>query len=272
MKYAVFSTGKSPLVRINRIGFAKDPEDVRFEQGTRSFYIIHYVLSGKGYFNGHPVSCGEGFLIVPHMLEEYYPDKNDPWTYLWIESSDPAMHSFFEFFHADKEKNIFRFQNIRLVEELAELVRGSQNTAINSVKMLDLFLHLFSETVLLDRDKNKADSNEDVYFKYAKKFIESNFHAKITVKMLTDSLGISQPYLYKIFMKKTGESPKHYIDGYKLMQAKTMLTESELTVTQIAHSVGFEDVLDFSKFFSARENLSPTDFRRIKRQHQKPMN
>ena len=264
MKCTVYSTGKSPFVRIYRLGFAKDHEDVCFGEGVRSFYMIHYVLSGKGYFNGHLVSQGEGFLIVPHMLEKYYPDENDPWTYLWVESSDPAMHSFFEFFRADTEKNVFRFQNHQVAEELAEFVRQYQNTAIDSIKMLDKFLHLFSETILSDTKKNEAASNEDVYFKYAKKYIESNFHAHITVEMLTESLGISQPYLYKIFKKKTGISPKQYIDDYKLMKAKTMLVESQLTITQIAHSVGFDDVLAFSKFFSAKERISPSDYRKSK--------
>lgn len=264
MRVAIYSTGKCPLLRLGRIGYAQDPEHVRFLEGKRAFYMVHYVLSGKGYFNGNLVTQGQGFLIRPHTVQEYYPVADDPWTYLWIESQDTRAEDLFSFFHADEKTNIFQFSNVERVAELAAYVRENDMALIDSSLVLEKFMHVFNETTLTPRSSLEKSSSEEIYLKYAKKYIESNFHTHITVQTLTDMLGISQPYLYKIFQKKEGKSPKKYIDDYKYLQAKMLLGDSELTVTQVAHSVGFDDVLTFSKFFSTREKLSPSAYRRKK--------
>lgn len=261
MKVAICSTGKSPLLRINRIGYAQDPEDVRFLEGKRAFYLIHYVLSGKGYFNGNLVTRGQGFLISPHSVQEYYPAEDDPWTYLWVESQDARMEDLFPFFRANEKNNIFEYHNLEAVQTLAEYIQQNFTAVISSSLMLEKFMHIYNETINLLAPPVENTSSEEIYFKYAKKYVESNFHTHITVQALTDILGISQPYLYRIFQKKVGKSPKKYIDDYKFFHAKMLLEDSNLTVTQVAHSVGFDDVLAFSKFFSTREQLSPSAYR-----------
>ena len=95
------------------------------------------------------------------------------------------------------------------------------------------------------------------------RYIEENIYRKITVTELTERLGVSRPYLYKIFCKKFDMSPKQYIMRYKLSNAKTMLSENDMTVTQIANSIGYDDSLAFSKAFSLKENISPQKYRTV---------
>ena len=56
-------------------------------------------------------------------------------------------------------------------------------------------------------------------------------------------------------------SPKKYIVKEKLDKAKMMLTKTDIPITQIAASVGYPDVLAFSKVFSAYEKMSPSKYR-----------
>ena len=70
------------------MGYSAEPTETRFGPSVRNSYIIHYVLSGKGYFNGNPVKKGQGFLITHNMKEHYYPDSDDPWNFLWVISDD----------------------------------------------------------------------------------------------------------------------------------------------------------------------------------------
>ena len=91
MRYSIFSKSNCPILDITNIGYAKDTAVTRFGPGVRNSYIIHYVISGKGYFNGNSVSAGQGFLITPGMKEHYYPDKNEPWEFLWVISNDDKI-------------------------------------------------------------------------------------------------------------------------------------------------------------------------------------
>ncbi|MBQ9968855.1 MAG: helix-turn-helix transcriptional regulator [Oscillospiraceae bacterium] len=83
----------------------------------------------------------------------------------------------------------------------------------------------------------------------------------MTVAELTGFLGISQPYLFKLFKARFGLSPKQYLAEQKLHRAKTLLRQSDMTVTHIANSVGFSDVLAFSRFFTNKEGISPQKYR-----------
>lgn len=56
-------------------------------------------------------------------------------------------------------------------------------------------------------------------------------------------------------------SPKQCIMRLKLDTAKNMLINTEMTITEIANSVGYADILTFSRLFSTREKMSPTEYR-----------
>ena len=94
------------------IGCSSDPLETRFGPSKRNLYLIHYVISGTGYFNGHAIQKGQGFLITPGMAEHYYPDEKDPWTYLWFASMDPVIEYYFERCEADPETSVFQYQNM----------------------------------------------------------------------------------------------------------------------------------------------------------------
>ena len=82
MRYSVFSRSTCFLLDIQNIGYGESSAVTRFGPGIRNSYILHYILSGKGYFNGNPVCAGQGFLITPNMQEHYYPEPSDPWSFL----------------------------------------------------------------------------------------------------------------------------------------------------------------------------------------------
>ena len=84
IRYHLIATDSIKIPHISAIGYAKNPDITRFGPSSRNQYIIHYVLSGEGYFNGGRLGKGEGFLITPKMSEQYYPDKKDPWSFIWV--------------------------------------------------------------------------------------------------------------------------------------------------------------------------------------------
>ena len=47
--------------------------------------------------------------------------------------------------------------------------------------------------------------------------------------------------------------------------AKKLLTETDMSITEIANSVGYSDALAFSKAFSSKEKLSPQKYRMLKK-------
>ena len=260
MRYGIFSNSYCPILNITSIGYAEHPSVTGFGPGIRNSYIIHYVISGKGYFNGSPVTKGQGFLITPNMQEEYYPDKNEPWKFLWIISDDEKSAIIFNEFKADKSSKIFSFNYLDVIKSTRDFLIENNQKIYSGYEMLQIFLSFFKYQQNLTYIKEKR-SGADLYIEAAVNYIELNIENSVTVNELTKFLGISQPYLFKIFKQRFALSPKQYIIDQKLKRAKVLLTESNLSVTHIANSLGFEEMLSFSKAFKLKTGLSPQNYR-----------
>lgn len=263
MRYSVFSDKALPVLSINNIGYGKNPEITRFGPGRRKEYIIHYILSGEGYFNGNKVTDGKGFLITPESYEYYYPSKDNPWEFIWVTTDDEKMKSLFSYYKADEKSGIFEFELTEDFTEAKSYLIKNKNRVINSGEMLELFFKLF-KGILKSEEKLKVKSISENYVEFAVKYIENNCHRELTVSEITEVLGVSQPYLFKIFKENIGKSPKEFITGVKIKAAKRLLSETNLLVSEVAASVGFSDALAFSKSFSKKTGVSPTKYRNDK--------
>ena len=127
MRYQVFPNQEYCPLTIDYMGVSGDIKVTRFGPARRNQYIVHYVTKGKGVYNGNVVTAGQGFLIYPEDLEEYRGDANDPWEFLWVVSSDPAMEKFFRRYRADAKTGIFSYDNIPAVETVAKKIRERRN-------------------------------------------------------------------------------------------------------------------------------------------------
>lgn len=258
MLYHILSYENTNLLKIDNIGFSADPKNNQFGPGKRSLYLIHYVIAGNGSFNGNAVRAGQGFLITPNMYEHYYPDPQTPWKFLWITSRDSAMEEIFEQYHADKTTNIFEYNFISHLQNLTQTIQQNHNKIYTPTELLEIFLSIFN---LQNKTHSKQSNTAEQYYDYAVNYLQSNLFRRICVSDLTQNIGITQQYLYAIFKKQCGMSPQKYIHHLKLNEAKRLLRETSLSITEIANSLGYDDVLYFSKFFSYNIGVSPSRYR-----------
>jgi adenylate cyclase len=79
---------------------------------------------------------------------------------------------------------------------------------------------------------------------------------------LCQRLGLSRAQLHRLVKQESQLSVTLYIRQKKLDKAKTLLMETDLRVSEIAYLVGIESPQNFSKYFTAAFQTSPTDFRK----------
>lgn len=260
MRHEFFSKNDISVPEIDYMGYSSDVR-VTGSGGKRieRQYIIHFVISGKGYFNGNQVKAGEGFVIPINTLAEWHPDEKKPWAYLWIVSTDKKMDAIYEIIGADKKTGIFEYGCIDTVSHIANKFLPHERKILPSTLISEYFLHIFNATFLKE-SKDRVTLKD--YFDFAIKYIEVNLHTDLTVNSLCELLGITQPYLYRIFKERSSVSPKQYIDTCRINKAKNLLKTTNLTVSQVALSVGMPDSLAFSKFFSKNVGVSPSAYKK----------
>ena len=252
-------TSAVETLQILQYGTEQNGERARWGPGRRNFYILHYVLEGNGYFNGVPVGKGQGFLIEPMKSVVYHPDLTAPWKYFWVSfTGAEAARLCDQYIHAD-ERRVFSYDfRPHLVEIMRKL--QTQEKMIGKMYAISLFYQLmaFHEACY--------EPLQNRYVDEAVRFIHLNFHRKLTVREVGAACNVDDRYLYNLFVKHVGISPKQYLNEVRLYNAAVLLRESNCTITEAAFSVGFADVLTFSRFFAKATGMSPTAFRKSDRQ------
>ena len=76
-------------------------------------------------------------------------------------------------------------------------------------------------------------------------------------------MGLSLSHFYDLFRKETGTVPATYIRTLRYEKARELLVNSQLSIKEITHLVGFNDVSHFVRDFQKIYGASPVEFRRL---------
>jgi AraC-like DNA-binding protein/ligand-binding sensor protein len=95
----------------------------------------------------------------------------------------------------------------------------------------------------------------------AERFIWENYTRKISLQEISGAAGLSAPYFSTIFKDEMGENLSGYLNRLRVEKAGHMLTETDLTLSEIATACGFEDQSWFSKIFKSYTGVSPGKYR-----------
>lgn len=82
-----------------------------------------------------------------------------------------------------------------------------------------------------------------------------------------DKLNITKGYLHKIVNRFTGKTPLTWIAEAVVMEAKVLLSQTEMTIGEISALLGFEDPSYFSRLFKKHTDFSPIDYRKHSKIH-----
>ncbi|MDR2536585.1 MAG: helix-turn-helix domain-containing protein [Treponema sp.] len=95
----------------------------------------------------------------------------------------------------------------------------------------------------------------------AERFIWENYTHKISLQEIATASGLSAPYFSTIFKEEMGENLSSYLNRIRVEKASRMLTETDLSLSEIAGACGFEDQSWFSKTFKHYIGVSPGKYR-----------
>ena len=81
------------------------------------------------------------------------------------------------------------------------------------------------------------------------------------VSFYAEQLCITTTYLYKLTHKRWNLSPKELIDQKTICEIKTLLSNTDMSIKEIATALHFEDTPYMCRYFRQRTGLSPTEYR-----------
>lgn len=93
------------------------------------------------------------------------------------------------------------------------------------------------------------------YAQVAVQLIEQGYLSEHSCEALAARLGISDRHLRRIFAEQFGASPIDYAQSHRLLQAKRLLADTDLPLSEVAFAAGFGSLRRFNELFKARYRL-----------------
>ena len=108
--------------------------------------------------------------------------------------------------------------------------------------------------------KGKRSSGESLS-QAAKAYIEAHSAEKFSLQELSSALYINGSYLLRTFKHQTGMTLLYYHHSVRCEKAKSLLENTEQSISEIGEAVGFVSSSHFSHIFRKMENCTPTEYR-----------
>ncbi|MBS1797927.1 MAG: helix-turn-helix domain-containing protein [Acidobacteria bacterium] len=134
-----------------------------------------------------------------------------------------------------------------------------RETAIRASKIFAIDIRRESQSQFIIFKGQKTHADEEI--KKAQRFIESNFHERITVDELSQRLALSRRSLERRFKKATSNTIAEYIQRVKIEAAKKSFETSAKNITEVMFDVGYNDTKAFRGIFKKITGMTPFDYR-----------
>lgn len=262
----------SEFLQINCLGYYEfnNVGYERYRKHGRNDYLLIYNLEGDAIARskGIDYAIGNGAVVIYRPKEEHYYKISDNCSLksLWIHFTGYGVESILKKLKL-ADKNIYQ---IGQTDEIPALTRMARN----EIQAQRIGFELYTSSLLLQIlsliSRRYVDSGfpskhlESTHkLDFSISYLHSNYAKNITVPELSKLAGLCVSRYIYVFKERTGATPKDYLIKFRLRRAKELLKGTNLTILQIALTVGFADQLYFSRIFKKHEGICPSAARNV---------
>jgi AraC-like DNA-binding protein len=101
----------------------------------------------------------------------------------------------------------------------------------------------------------------------ARRFIHENFDGALSLTQVAKSVNISANYLSERFKEVTGVNFVTYVARKRYEKARSLLTDLNLRVSEVAFAAGFQSLSQFNRVFKKFSGRSPSEYRALASRH-----
>lgn len=130
-------------------------------------------------------------------------------------------------------------------------------------------LELLLISILLRKDNTKNPERLDTYTKQVsdkrfitdiEEYLEKHVCENLNIEQISNDFNCSASMLKKTFQKAHAGGIINYFIDMKIDEAKRLITESEMTISQISDKLGFQSSSYFARIFKKRVGMTPSEF------------
>lgn len=229
------------------------------------------------YFPGQPIVNESKILLAGEKVDF---DLNTFTTMLRMFALDDACKMLTSFFDEVKQGQAYDDYSLKRIcqnivytatstlEQYKRLESGGTSSKLKQFKSIDLTHDIAElEQVMtlfiseLQSASTQGDQQHSILLHQIYEYVQHNYANDISLTEMANHLHMNYSYLSSYFKQRTGENLTTYINRIRVEEAKKLLLDLNLSVSEVSAMTGFSEHNYFSKVFKKITGFTPLEFR-----------
>lgn len=255
------------------VGYEKHSAGKQPFKNKYPYYLLHFVLSGKGSIEFDCKTTlftkNNIFILPPENEITYIIDTKSDWEYCWINFNGTMAKKILTYLGISETDYYLPTKKRQQIKQcFNEMLKAKGNRATQYFVAMQGLMTLFAiiaeenakEGLLMTSKENRF---EDIFA-----YINDNLYSPdLSAQSIAKRFFITPSWFSSLFLRNVNMSFKEYINYERVKKATELLLSTELSIKEIAFTVGFNDPLYFSKVFKHYRLVSPQEYKNANTQH-----
>lgn len=184
-----------------------------------------------------------------------------------------SLNSFMPFFASQKEHPIFHLTDEE-VKELTYYFMAIKSTVESddyfrvdiTKRLLAAYLYKLGSILYRHRPELQAEAakplkREEILFKEFIRLVGEHHRKERRVDFYAERLFLSPKHFSTVIKKVSGKTAGQWIDDYVILEAKTLLKYSAMSIQEVAYYMNFPNPSFFGKYFRHHTGMSPSEYK-----------
>ncbi|MDG1276552.1 MAG: AraC family transcriptional regulator [Algoriphagus sp.] len=156
-----------------------------------------------------------------------------------------------------------------VLDELREIIGGFSvfrelERFLFGIKLLTLLESECCELIPLNQSKPNFNERDGTRMNHVMQFLLENRFQAISLDQVAEKANLSKEAFCRFFKLRTQRTFTQYLQQLRISEAQKLLSETELSISEIAFRVGYENLSYFNRSFKKLANSSPREWRKEK--------
>ncbi len=254
---------KYPLRLDGLLIVVREKGESRFSINLKEFSMIP----------GDIVICSPGDLLQSVSNEGIHQSQTIMISSDFLKEMYIGLNSFMPFFTSQKEHPVFHLTEnevkelgafYQLVEESVGIEDYFQNDIVK--RLLAAYLYKLGSILYRHRPELQAEAaqplkREEILFKQFINLLAEHHCKERRVDFYADQLFLSPKHFSTVIKKVSGKTAGEWIDEYVILEIKTLLKYSPMSIQEVAYYMNFPNPSFFGKYFKHHTGMSPSEYK-----------
>lgn len=251
-------------------GFERCNSKYEIRRNSHPYFVIELVTKGRLQLKiknkKHLLEPGVIAGFAPGVPHHYKCEESKTIEHYYITFLGNDADKFFRLSSLDRcgAIRLLNYANtLYLMERIYKIATTERGPNSHNLCCCYLKAMLLEHTVNVGTRKGDICASLQT-FTECKQYIDANFCAIFSISEVAEICNIDSKYMSKLFKRHVGLSPSEYIRRLKLNKAASIILQMpNLSIKQVAATVGYEDPFYFSRIFSKLYGICPKTYKHL---------